>query len=86
MYKILIALAVVALAGLGTSIIATVLLHSSISTQSRRLGAVERAEHADHQKLAALESQVGAAHKRKTLTAIRIPLNRNAVRVQISRR
>ena len=40
MYKLLTALAVVALAALGTTIIATVLLHSSISKQS---GEIKRA-------------------------------------------
>jgi hypothetical protein len=69
MYKILTALAVVALAALGTTIIATVLLHSSISKQTREIKALESAEHSDHQKIATLEGEVGAAAKHKKLTA-----------------
>lgn len=69
MYKVLTALAVVALAALGTTIIATVLLHSSISKQSREIKALESAEHSDHQKIATLEGEVNSATRHKKLTA-----------------
>jgi hypothetical protein len=68
MYKLLTALAVVALAALGTTIIATVLLHSSISKQSGEIKALEGAEHSDHQKIATLEGEVSSATKHKKLT------------------
>jgi hypothetical protein len=71
MYKVLTALAVVALAALGTTIIATVLLHSSISKQSGEIKTLESAEHSDHQKIAALQGEVSAAAKHKKLTAAR---------------
>lgn len=71
MYRILTAVAVVALAALSTSIIATVLLHSSISGQSRKISALQNAENADHKKISALQTEVGAATKHKTLTAAR---------------
>lgn len=72
MYKILTAVAVVALATLGTTIIATVLLHSSISKESRQIKALQGAEHSDHQKIAALEGEVGAGSKHKKLIAARL--------------
>lgn len=69
MYKILTAVAVVALATLGTTIIATVLLHSSISKQSSQIKSLQGAERSDHQKIAALEGEVGAGTKHTKLTA-----------------
>jgi hypothetical protein len=68
MYKVLTALAVLAVAALGTTIIATVLLHSSISQQSGEIKALESAEHSDHQKIATLEGEVSSATKHKKLT------------------
>jgi hypothetical protein len=76
MNKILSAIAGLALTALGTSIIGTVLLHTSISHQAGQLGALQRAEHSDHQKIAALESGVGAARKHKRLTATYLPCTR----------
>jgi hypothetical protein len=70
MYKILTALAVVAIAALGTSIIATVLLHSSISRESRQIKALQGAENSDNHRLSALANEVGA-NKHKKLTAAR---------------
>jgi hypothetical protein len=69
MYKILTAVAVVAIVALGTSIIATILLRSSIDGQSRKISALEQVENSDHKKIAALESEVGANNKRRKLTA-----------------
>ena|SRR5215469_2779058 len=69
MYKILTAVAAVAIAALGTVIVATVLLRSSISGQSSKISALERAENTDHRQIAALEREVGAANKQKQLTA-----------------
>jgi hypothetical protein len=69
MYKILTAVAVVALVTLGTTIIATILLHSSISRQEGQIKALDGAEHSDHQKIAALEGELSAASKHKKLTA-----------------
>jgi hypothetical protein len=72
MYRILTAVAVVALVALSTSIIATILLHSSISRQSTQISSLQRAESSDHQEIAALEGEVGAANKHKKLTAARL--------------
>jgi hypothetical protein len=66
MYRILTAVAVVALATLATTIVATVLLHSSISRQSGQIKALQGAEHSDQKKIAALEGEVGAGHKNLT--------------------
>jgi len=68
MYKILTVLAVVALGALGTSIIATILLHAAISKQSKQISGLERVENSDNHKLAALQNEVGA-NKHKKLTA-----------------
>ncbi len=57
MHKILTALAVVALVALGTSIIGTVILRSSVDKQSHQIRALERAETADHKEIAALEKE-----------------------------
>jgi len=69
MHKILTAIAVVALGALSTSIIATILLHSSVSRQSRQISVLANAEHSDNQKIAALQTEMGAAIKHKKLTA-----------------
>jgi hypothetical protein len=71
MHKFLTAISVVALIALGTSIVATVLLHSSIARQSGQIRALERAESTDHKKIAALETEMAASGKGKTLTAAR---------------
>jgi len=70
MYKILTALAVVALLALGTSIIASLTLHSSIDKQSRQIGALDRAEATDHKEIAVLEGEVHAT-KAKQVTSAR---------------
>lgn len=68
MYKILTVVAVVALVALSTSIVATVLLHS----QSHQIGAIQRAENADHKKLVALEGALASASNDKKLAAARL--------------
>ena len=69
MYRILTVIAVVALGALGTTVIATIVLHSSLSRQSNQIKALQGAEHSDHQKIAALENELGSASKHKKLTA-----------------
>ena len=75
MHRILTAVAVVALAALGVSIIATVLLHSSINSQSRKISALQQAETADHKMIAALEAQ--AANKQRKLTTALLRCTQN---------
>lgn len=71
MYKILTALAVVALLALGTSIIASLTLHSSIDKQSRQIGALDRAEAADHKEIAVLQGEVHATKATQQVTSAR---------------
>lgn len=69
MYKILTALAVVALLALGTSIIASLTLHSSIDKQSRQISALDRAEAADHKEIAVLEGEVHTTKAKQQVTS-----------------
>jgi hypothetical protein len=71
MYKILTALAVVALLALGTSIIASLTLHSSIDKQSRQISALDRAEAADHKEIAVLEGEVHTTKTTQQVTSAR---------------
>jgi uncharacterized protein involved in copper resistance len=61
MHKILTALAVVALVALGTSIIASLILRSSIDKQARQIGALDRAEAADHREISRLQAELHTA-------------------------
>jgi hypothetical protein len=62
-YKVLTAVAVVAMTALSTVIIATILLHSSISKQSGQIRALEHAEHSDQKQITTLEGEVRATGK-----------------------
>jgi hypothetical protein len=73
MHKILTALAVVALLALGTSIIASIALHSSIDKQSHQISALDRAEAADHKEITMLEGKVRATTAGQHITSARPP-------------
>jgi hypothetical protein len=69
MHKILTAVAVLALLALGTSIVATVVLRSSIDKQSRQIGALDRAETADHKEITALQGELRTTKAQHQLAA-----------------
>jgi hypothetical protein len=71
MHKILTALAAVAIIALGTSIIASLVLRSSIDKQSHQISALDKAEAADHKEITALEGEVHAATTRQQITSAR---------------
>ncbi len=71
MHKILTALAVVALLALGTSIIASVALHSSIDKQSHQISSLDRAEAADHKEITVLQGEVRATTAGQQITSAR---------------
>jgi hypothetical protein len=76
MHKILTALAVVALVALGTSVIASLILHSSIDRQSRQIGALDRAEAGDHKIIVALEKELrGKKAGHRAAAAARAEMN-----------
>ncbi len=72
MHKILTALAVVALLALGTSIIGTLALHSSVAKQSRQISSLNRAEAADHKEIAALQTELSPKKSRHRTAAARL--------------
>jgi len=71
MQKILTALAAVAIIALGTSIIASLALRSSIDKQSHQISALNKAEAADHKEITALEGEVHATKAQQQITSAR---------------